>query len=219
MTRKKKTFSVRLFEDRIEGIKATAKKYGMNTTDFIDSLGNDPQRLFRAFTGETETPKRPTLYPIINAFESCFCYDCGDKIPIGQKCLWGKDEDGRTLYICSGCEIETEGDKTIVKRLIKKRALDREIRALKNRLDVLAHQYEENRYLEHLIAVRELATQEHKFFMDFQRGLARWGAKKESEKIEGILQMLRKIIRYTNDFNAYYEAKLKSNAQRGRVHA
>ena len=89
-----------------------------------------------------------SLKDISNSYPNCRCTSCKNLIPIGQKFLWGRDHEGKAIRICIDCQINNETDKTIVNRLLKRKRLEREVKALTYRKDQLADEIEEASLLE-----------------------------------------------------------------------
>ena len=73
-----------------------------------------------------------SLKEILNSYSNCKCTSCYRYITVGEKFLWGRDHKGNSIRLCIDCQINSETDKSIVGKLIKKKRLERDIKALKN---------------------------------------------------------------------------------------
>jgi len=160
-----------------------------------------------------ESRRIPTLKEIAVKYRGR-CSKCGRIIEVGEKALWGVDEQKRTILICIDCQIENETDKAIVSRLIKKRRLEREIKALNNQLKILASKYEEYKFLDDFNRAYNLLRTYHKLFTEFQNEVGRFSAKEEIERIERMIELLRKMMEIMKDFETYYQEKIKNRIKK-----
>lgn len=205
-----KIFNLRLKDDLIDRIKQEAQNRGLTQKDLmIKAL----EHFFTCRKAQIE----PSMREIINAYENTYCSKCSQKIPIGQNCLWGKDEKGKTIYICLGCQIEGIGDKALIKKHQKLKQIERLIKAYKNQLDNLAIQFEESDHLQKSNEVFDMLIYAHKLIMKFFSDMAILNNQKEEELLTQIINYLRQYLSYIKDFQTFYAKKVSSKALKRRV--
>ena len=200
--------AIRLDETLIKKIRETSKQMGITQKELI------VRALNQYFNPSTTKEETPTLKEIITIYKGK-CSKCGKIINVGERALWGKTPQG-SILICADCQIDSESDKTIVKRLIKRRKLDRQIKALQNQLDWLAQQYETQQFiLDHQKAV-EAISELHKFFTEYQTYLSKWSKEEEQKKISKMLEKLKQILSILRDFETFYQLKIKAKIKTKR---
>jgi hypothetical protein len=99
--------------------------------DYLDVKGFLPKENLPQTSGEQKHEEAPNLRMIITKYPDR-CHKCQTKIEQGSIAYWSKD-----IILCSDCIIQAMGDKTIGDRYLKKRELERVIKALKSQ----ANQY------------------------------------------------------------------------------
>ena len=212
------TTPIRLDNDIVSELKQFSQSKKIKVKDIIRFLWNlnkkydffDSNWMYKVID---ESRRIPTLKEIITKYRGR-CSKCGRIIEVGEKALWGVDEQKGTILICIDCQIENETDKAIVSRLIKKRRLEREIKALNNQLKILASKYEEYKFLDDFHEAYNLLMTYHKYFTEFQNELGRYSAKEVIERIDRMLELLEKMIERTKDFDTYLQEKMKGRIKK-----
>ena len=202
-----KNFNLKIETSLIDRIKEEAKTRGISQKELI-------QKALEHFFTCGKAEEMPSLKEIITLYTGK-CSKCGRTISIGERALWGKTKEG-SILICTSCQIESETDKAIVKRLVKRQQLERQIKALQNQLNLLLGKYEEYKFIDDVQNALNLIAKEHKFFMEYQNQLGTLGIKEEIERIEEMINLLRKVMAWLKDFENYYEQKIRVKV-RGRV--
>ena len=117
-------------------------------------------------------------------------------------------------------------EKTIVRLDQRKRILKGMIKAYQNQLDILAEKFRARDTLAGHQDVLNSLAEMHKFFMDLQATIEYNKAVKgqisvESleEKLEGIIQNLRRLMIYIQDFETFREKYLQGIIRRKKVPA
>ncbi|RLC36475.1 hypothetical protein DRH29_04505 [candidate division Kazan bacterium] len=202
-----KNFNLKIETSLIDRIKEEAKTRGISQKELI-------QKALEHFFVCSKAEENPSLKEIITLYKGK-CAKCGKTINIGERALWGKTKEG-SILICTSCQINSETDKDIVKRLVKRQRLERQIKALRNQLKTLLVKYEEYDFINNVQRALDLIAQEHKFFMEYQSQLCSLGIKGEIERIDEMINMLRKVMAFLKDFENYYEQKIRVKV-RGRL--
>lgn len=115
----------------------------------------------------------PSLKEITTKYDG-HCSKCDSIIPAGNRdILYGKDDNGKTILICVDCQINAESDRTIVKRLRRRKELDRTIKALENEQNRMLSQNDELYILES-IKEKYLSKDDKTFEKDEKNELKSW---------------------------------------------
>lgn len=113
-----------------------------------------------------------SLKEIINSYPNCRCTSCNRYLKTGEKFLWGRNQKGNPIRVCIDCQINSETDKAIVRKLIKKKRLDREIEALEAKRESLIVEVEEKSIKEE---IEELAEQVKNLWIKIDNGAVWYG--------------------------------------------
>ena len=202
-----KIFNIRLEDQLIERIKEEANLRGLSQKDLVI-------KALEHFFACKKAEEIPSLKEIITIYKGK-CSRCGRVINVGERALWGKTHEGSVL-LCSECQINSETDKTIVRRLIKRRRLEREIKALQNQLDYLAGEYESKRFILDFQKAKDIILEMHKSFMEYQREFWKYNPEETNLKINEMIETLRTVIKLLNDFETFYQLRLNSKTKRLR---
>ena len=200
--------AIRLDETLIKKIREASKQMGITQKELI------VRALNQYFNPSTTKEETPTLKEIITIYKGK-CSKCGRVIQVGERALWGKTPQG-SILICADCQINSESDKVIVKRLIKRRKLERQIKALQNQLDYLASEYESKRFILDFQKAKDIILEMHKSFMEYQREFYKFNTEETNKKINEMIETLRKAIRQLNDFETFYQLKIKAKIKTKR---
>ena len=198
----------RCSKEEKEKIREEAKFRGLTISELIK------ESLKHYFSCDKLKMEIPTLKLIITKYTGN-CSKCGRVIQVGERALWGKTPQG-SILICADCQINSESDKVIVKRLIKRRKLERQIKALQNQLDYLASEYESKRFILDFQKAKDIILELHKSFMEYQREFYKFNTEETNKKINEMIETLRKAIRQLNDFETFYQLKIKAKIKTKR---
>ena len=199
-----KNLKLKLEEELINKIKTEANIRGLSQKDLI-------VKALEHFFICNKAEEIPTLKEIITKYKGK-CSKCGRIVDVGEKALYGKTKDG-SILICLDCQIGMESDKTIVRRLLKLRKLDREIKALQNQKEQLLNEYEELELKEDFAKLLDNLAGMRKTFVDFMGWAKYVKAVKGTFKIDELIEHLEPLIEYaTEGLKIIREYKLKQES-------
>jgi len=206
-----KLLNLRLEEELIEQIKSEAKQRGITQKDLI-------KKALEHFFICDKAEEIPTLKEIITKYKGK-CSKCGNLIDVGERALYGRTKEG-SILICLDCQIGSESDKTIVKRLLKLRKLDREIKALQNQKEQLLREYEELELKADFANLLKHFASMRKAFVEFQ-SWANYTQAVKGLRLDELLKRLDYLIGYADEglklireYNLKRESILKSKIKR-----
>jgi len=206
-----KLLNLRLEEELIEQIKSEAKQRGITQKDLI-------KKALEHFFICDKAEEIPTLREIITKYKGK-CSKCGNLIDVGERALYGRTKEG-SILICLDCQIGSESDKTIVKRLLKLRKLDREIKALQNQKEQLLREYEELELKADFANLLKHFASMRKAFVEFQ-SWANYTQAVKGLRLDELLKRLDYLIGYADEglklireYNLKRESILKSKIKR-----
>jgi len=93
------------------------------------------------------------------------CLKCKKQLEQGSWAWWGRGVG----VICTDCEVMKYGDKAIVRKLIKLKELQWQIKSLDKELDVKAEQFKEFNFYEILQKMHQGNSETHKMVMEYLR--------------------------------------------------
>ena len=138
------------------------------------------------------------------------CRKCGNLIPAFTYAYYGKGVGA----ICLDCIIKRIGDKTLVAKYLKKRELERLIKALQNEADRLATKIEDYQISEKLDSLFKQTSEQHKLLMKYLNEAL--GTPKEKQALEELVETCRKTFQIIRDIEAYIESRLKIKIKQKR---
>ena len=206
-----KSILFRAEDNFIDSVKSEANQRGMSQNELI-------KKALEHFFICDKAEDIPTLKEIITKYKGK-CSKCGNIIEIGQRALYGKTKEG-SILICLDCQIGSESDKTIVKRLLKRRKLDREIKALQNQREQLLREYEELELKADFANLLKHFASMRKAFVEFQ-SWANYTQAVKGLRLDELLKRLDYLIGYADEglklireYNLKRESILKSKIKR-----
>jgi Ribbon-helix-helix protein, copG family. len=137
-----KELTVKLSDDLHEQLEKLAEKSKKSKAEII----RDALIMYLGMSHVSEKPIKDVKQKEIVAIYSGKCYKCGKEIKPGDRIVFIKvtyeDNSAKSYTYCLDCWLEVS-DRTIVQLEIKKRKLERTIRALNNEINRLLSVYEE----------------------------------------------------------------------------
>jgi Ribbon-helix-helix protein, copG family. len=137
-----KELSVKLSDELYEQLEKLAEKANKSKAEII----RDALIMYLGMSHVSEKPIKDVKQKEIVAIYSGKCHKCGKEIKPGDRIVYVRityeDGSGRPFTYCLDCWYELN-DKTIVQLELKKRKLERTVKALRNEVNKLLSVYEE----------------------------------------------------------------------------
>ena len=198
-----KSILFRAEDNFIESIKMEANQKGLSQNELI-------KKALEHFFICDKAEEIPSLREIITKYKGS-CSKCSRTINMGERALYGKTKEG-SILICLDCQIGSESDKTIVRRLLKLRKLDREIKALQNQKEQLLREYEELELKADFANLLKNFASMRKAFVEFQ-SWANYTQAVKGLKLDDLLKRLDVLIGYADEgLKIIREYKLKQES-------
>jgi len=172
-------------------------KEALKRYQYYPKLAAELEKLRKQYD-ELKQSKVVKTYDFINdKYPNLKCSLCSD-LTFGKKVYAQQHEDGSKSYRCEDCHINSGSDKAISKSVLKKKELKRQLKALNNEIDQKTQMLEELNWMDDLKVIKDIAIQMHHYFMENQ------------PLDERIIDYLRKLMRFADDFNLFMEEKFKT---------
>lgn len=142
------------------------------------------------------------------------CTTCGESLAMGQEVLWGRTQDGKTVIVCLSCQINQEGDKTLIKLDRKRRQLERLLKAYQNQIEDVAKKSEECHMADQHRQVLQTLIEDHKKLSIWWET---WHSKADKDlvaKTEEIAASLRYAMQYMTDFEGFMDKRFGINLRK-----
>jgi len=195
-----KSILFRAEDNFIDSVKSESQKRHLSQNEII-------KKALEHFFICNKADEKQTLTEIITKYKGS-CSKCGRTINIGERALYGKTKKG-SILICLDCQIGSESDKTIIRRLIKLRKLEREIKALQNHKEQLLREHERLELKADFANLIQHFAYMRKAFVEFQ-SWANYTQTVKGIKLDDLMKKLDFLIDYAEDgLKLIREYKLK----------